>query len=411
MHIPFLLRAVALAAALIPLTATAAPLSLDAALDLAVQRSESAHSARAGAASASEMARASGQLPDPMLNVGVENLPVTGSDRFSTAREPMTQKVVGISQEWVSQEKRSARQAAAQASVTREMAQAQVAIADTRLQTAMAYLDAYYAAEALKLTTANEHHANEELAASRARLASSTGGSQDVLALTAALGMSEDESAEIAQQQSAAKVVLQRWVGAPAEDLLPVQVLLIPTEQDYVASHPLVVAAQRDIEVARHEAAFAATNRNPNWTWSVSYGQRVGNSDMVSVGVSIPLPVSRAERQDRETSSKLAMVEKSEAALNEATRVATSEFLALASDTQRLQERIERYRSAVARPAQQRTAAAMAAYRSNQATLAMLFEARHAELEIQRKVLTLQRDLAKTQAQLAYRPLALGAQQ
>ena len=132
---------------------------------------------------------------------------------------------------------------------------------------------------------------------------------------------------------------------------------------------------------------------------------------MVSVGVSIPLPVSRAERQDRETSSKLAMVEKSEAALNEATRVATSEFLALASDTQRLQERIERYRSAVARPAQQRTAAAMAAYRSNQATLAMLFEARHAELEIQRKVLTLQRDLAKTQAQLAYRPLALGAQQ
>jgi outer membrane protein TolC len=411
MHFPFLLRAVALAAALIPLGANAAPLTLDAALDLAVQRSESTHSARAGAASASEMARAAGQIPDPMFNVGVENLPVTGSDRFSTAREPMTQKVIGISQEWVSREKRSARQAVAQASVTREMAQAQAAVADTRLQTALAYFDAYYAAEMLKLTTANEHHAREELAASRARLASSTGGSQDVLALTAALGMSEDESAEIAQQQSAAKVALQRWVGAAADELLPIQSLLIPTDQDYVASHPLVVAAQRDIEVARHEAAFAATNRNPNWTWSVSYGQRVGNPDMVSVGVSIPLPVSRVERQDRETSSKLAMVEKSEAALNEATRIATAEYQALASDAQRLQERIERYRGAVATPAQQRTAATMAAYRSNQASLAMLFEARHAELEVQRKVLTLQRELAKTQAQLVYRPLALGAQQ
>jgi Cu/Ag efflux protein CusF len=188
MHISFVLRAVALAAALIAAPARAAPLSLDAALDLAVQRSESAHSARAGAASAGEMARAAGQLPDPMLNVGVENVPVTGSDHFSTAREPMTQKVVGISQEWVSHEKRSARQAAAQAAVTREMAQAQAVVADTRLQTAKAYLDAYYAAEALKLTIANEHHAHEELAASRARLASSTGASQDVLALTAALG-------------------------------------------------------------------------------------------------------------------------------------------------------------------------------------------------------------------------------
>jgi hypothetical protein len=132
---------------------------------------------------------------------------------------------------------------------------------------------------------------------------------------------------------------------------------------------------------------------------------------MVSVGVSIPLPVARAERQDRETSSKLAMVEKSEAALNEATRVATADYRALAGDDGRLQERIERYRSAVATPAQQRTAAAMAAYRSNQATLAMLFEARHAELEVQRKVLSLQRDLAKTQAQLVYKPLSFGARQ
>src|ERR1019366_6377624 len=99
MDIPFLLRAVAVAAALIPLAANAAPLSLDAALDLAVQRSESAHSARAGAASASEMARAAGQPPDPMLNVGVENWPVPGAARFSPAREPMTQKIIGFTQE------------------------------------------------------------------------------------------------------------------------------------------------------------------------------------------------------------------------------------------------------------------------------------------------------------------------
>ena len=77
-----ILRAVALTAALLPATwAVAAPLSLDQAVDLAVQRSQMARSARAGAVSAAEMARAAGQHPDPMLTFGIDNLPATGSSR------------------------------------------------------------------------------------------------------------------------------------------------------------------------------------------------------------------------------------------------------------------------------------------------------------------------------------------
>ncbi len=62
-------------------------------------------------------------------------------------------------------------------------------------------------------------------------------------------------------------------------------------------------------------------------------------------------------------------------------------------------------------PLKQRTAATLAAYRSNQASLVMLFEARHAEVEAQRKLLTLQRDLAKAQAQLVFKPISQGAAQ
>jgi cobalt-zinc-cadmium efflux system outer membrane protein len=40
--------------------------------------------------SAVETARAAGRLPDPTLNVGVDNLPVTGSERLSTMRDSMT---------------------------------------------------------------------------------------------------------------------------------------------------------------------------------------------------------------------------------------------------------------------------------------------------------------------------------
>jgi outer membrane protein, heavy metal efflux system len=401
--------AAAAIAAMLPALAAAAPLTLEQALELAAQRSATLRGARAGTSSAAEAARASGQLPDPMVSAGIDNLPVTGPDRFRTTADSMTMKRLGISQEWVSAEKRALRQAAAQAQVGREQVAQGVALADTRVQTALAYLDAYFAGESLKLTTLTEHHVHEEAEAAKARLASSTGTSQEVLQVTAARGVAEDESAEVRQLQAAAVVALQRWLGERPDALVSPSLPVAPDEQTYVAAHPAVVVAQRDIEIARAEASATAANRRPNWTWQASYGQRTGFSDMVSVGVSIPLPISPGERQDRDTAAKLALVDKAEASLEEATRMAAAEHRALASDAQRLAARVERYRAGVVLPARQRTQAALAGYRSNQVPLMTLFEARHAEVDTQRKLLNLQRDLAKVLAQLAFKPISGGA--
>lgn len=405
MSIP-ILRSVILIAASLPCWASATPLSLEVALTLAVDRSDAARAARAGILSSTEASRMAGQLPDPVLRVGVDNLPSTGPDRFSTTRDSMTMKRIGISQEWLSADKRAVRQAAAKAAVNREITQEQVSMASTRLQVALAYVDAAYAGETLRLTTLMEHHAHEELETSRARLSSAMGSSQEVLQLTGARGSAEDESADIRQQENAAKLALQRWVGVRPDALLPMPSVAILGEQAYLERHPLVIAMQRDLEVATQAAAVAGANRKPNWTWEVSYGQRTGYSDMVSVGVNIPLAISPAERQDRETAAKLALVQKAEADLGEARRAALAEYQTLRSDGEHLQQRIERYRTGVVIPAGQRTLAATAAYRSNQAPLVTLFEARHAEVDVQRKLLTLQRELAKTQMQLAFRPLS-----
>jgi outer membrane protein TolC len=400
------LHAAALAVALVPTLGAAAPLSFDQALSLAVQRSEAARAGRAAARSAGESSRAAGQLPDPTLSAGIDNLPVTGGDRFSTTRDSMTMKRIGISQEWVSADKRAARVAVANAMTEREAVQSRIAESEARLQVTLAYLDAWYADAALGLTAQSEHHLHEELEASRGRLAAAADASAEVLELTSSKGMAEDDSEEARQQQATAFVALQRWVGFRPDAVTPVPVFNVPSEQDFVARSPEVAGLQRDVDVARQNAAVAAKERTPNWTWQASYGQRTGYSDLVSVGVSIPLPIAPAERQDRETASKLALVDKAEADLAEATRVATADYLTLTSDAQRLQRRIDRYLTAVIAPAHQRTEAALAAYRSNQGLLTALFEARHMEVEVQRKLLTLQRDLAKVQAQLAFKPVA-----
>jgi len=403
--------AVAVAVAILPAAAVAASLTLDRALELAVQRSEAASSARAGVRSAFEAARAAGQLPDPTLRVGVDNLPVTGGDRFSTTRDSMTMKRIGIGQEWVSSEKRAARQAAADAMVGRENVSLQAAAAEVRMQTALAYVDAYFLGELLRLATLSEHHVEEQLEAAKARLSSSAGSSQEVLAMASALGVAQDESADIRQQQSAARVALERWVGVQADELSAPAGPVSFDEQAFVASHPAVMAAGRDAEVARQDAAVASSNRKPNWSWEVSYGQRTGYPDMVSFGVSIPLPLAPAQRQDRETASRLALFDKAQATLADITRIATAQYRALESDARRLADRVQRYQASVVVAAQQRTAAAVAGYRSNQLGLMTVFEARHAELEAQRKLLSLQRELAKAQAQLAFKPIVNGGAQ
>ncbi len=400
------LRAIVPIALLLPAWVGAIPLSLETALTLAVERSEAARAARAGIVSATEAAQTAGQLPDPTLRIGVDNLPATGPDRFSSTRDSMTMKRIGISQEWLSADKRAVLQAAAGALVARETTQEKVALASTRLQTALAYVDAAYAGAMLRLATLLEHHAHEELEASRARLSSAAGSSQDVLLLTAARGSSEDESAGFRQQENAARLALQRWVGVMPDALAALPSSPVPSEDAYLAGHPVVVAMQQDLDVATRAVAVADSRRRPNWTWEVGYGQRTGYSDMLSVGVSIPLPVAPAARQDRETAAKLALVQKADAELVEAKRAAVAQYQSLRSDADRLQQRIERFDANVVRIAGQRTAAATAAYRSNQTPLVTLFEARHAEVEVQRKLLTLQRDLATTQVQLAFRPLS-----
>lgn len=399
------LRAAALAAAILPALAAAAPLTLGDAVQRSVQRSEAARAARAGAMSAREAAHAAGQLPDPMLGVGIDNLPATGPERFSTTREGMTMKRIALSQEWVPAEKRALREAAAAAVVAREGANVAATLADTRLQAALAYIDAYFAGEALELARSSHHHADEALRVAKARLATGGANAPDVLALSAADGLAGDEAAEARQQLASAALALARWTGTTDEQFAAPVFPAGVDEDTFVQRHPAVVAKQREIEMARRDAAVMAANRRPNWTWEVAYGQRTGLPDLVSFGVSIPLPIAPGARQDRETAAKLAMADKAEADLAESVRAAQAEYRTLNSDAARLAERIASIRTTVLDPAKQRTAASTAAMAANQSSLAMTFEARHMELEVQRKLLGLQRELARVQAQLAFKPL------
>lgn len=108
-HTLFALLAFASAAA----HAQQAPLTLDAALQSATDRSAAMQAAQSSVRASSEAVISAGQLPDPMLKAGVDNLPVNGPQRFTIGQDFMTMRRIGIEQEWVSPEKRRLRSALA----------------------------------------------------------------------------------------------------------------------------------------------------------------------------------------------------------------------------------------------------------------------------------------------------------
>src|SRR5688572_26880356 len=62
------------------------PLTLAEAQRRAAQQSRSLVAQDAAVSASREMAVAAGQLPDPVLRMGIDNLPIDGPDQFSVAR-------------------------------------------------------------------------------------------------------------------------------------------------------------------------------------------------------------------------------------------------------------------------------------------------------------------------------------
>lgn len=92
--------AAAVMAAFLSLPAWAAePLTLPESQALAVARSQQLAASNASIAASREMAVAAGQLPDPVLKLGVDNMPINGPDRLSLSRDFMTMRRIGLSQE------------------------------------------------------------------------------------------------------------------------------------------------------------------------------------------------------------------------------------------------------------------------------------------------------------------------
>ena len=313
------LAALVVALAIVP-AAAQSPLTLSEAQRRAVERSQMLVAYSAAAAAAREMAVAAGQLPDPVATLGVNNLPINGPNAWSFTADFMTMRSVGVMQEFTRSEKREARAERFEREADKSAAERTLTLANIQRDTALAWLDRYYAEAQTAVVNDQLTQARIEVDSAESAYRAGRGSLNEILAGRSALVLLDDRQNELAKRASAARVALARWVGDAAGAPLAgkpeiATIQLDPRTLDAeLAHHPeLIVLAKRE-DVAAAEVKIAQTNKKADWSLSLMYSQRGPSySNMISVNASVPLQWDQPNRQDREVAAKLAMLDQARA--------------------------------------------------------------------------------------------------
>ena len=413
MSIPFPICRAAVAALIVAMGSpswAADPLTLMEAQRIAVGRSQQLLAQDALTVAAREQAVAAGQLPDPVLKFGIDNLPADGPDRGSLTRDFMTMRRIGIMQEIPRAEKRQLRAERFERDAQRVQAQRQLMLANVQRDTALAWLDRYYSQAMRELVQQQVEETRLQVQAADSAFRTNRGSQADVFAARAAVITLQDRFSQIDRQSRSAALMLARWVGAsaaerPTSGSPPWQSTPLQNEfsSEHLMQHPELLVISAEIDAAETEARLAQANKQSDWSVEASYSQRgPAYSNMLSIGVSIPLQWEQKNRQNREVAAKLAMVDEAKARYEDMLRNREAEVSSLLNDWHTGKERVARYRDELIPTLRQRADATLTAYRTGKSDLAGTLAARRDEIDVRMQALTLEMETARSWAQLNF---------
>ncbi|MDP3827908.1 MAG: TolC family protein [Polaromonas sp.] len=386
------------------------PLTLIEAQRIAVDRSQQLVAQEALTAAAKEQAVAAGQLPDPVLKLGIDNLPADGADRGSLTRDFMTMRRIGVMQEITRSAKRQLRSERFERDAQRVQAQRQLTLVNLQRDTALAWLDRYYTQAMRELVQQQLEETRLQIQAADIAFRAGRGSQSDVFAARSAVIQLEDRVSQISRQSRNASLMLARWVGTtdadrPLSGSPPWQTtsLQIGVSSEHIKQHPDLLAISAEIDTVETDARLAQANKQADWSVEASYAQRGPTySNMISIGVSIPLQWDQKNRQNRELAAKLALVDEARARYEDMLRNHEAEVRGWLNDWQTGKDRVARYRNELIPTARQRAEAALTSYRTGKSDLAGALAARRDELDTHMQTLTLEMETARSWAQLNF---------
>jgi len=269
----------------------------------------------ARANSLEDQAVAAGQLPDPMLRVGLANFPISGGG-FST--EGMTQAQLGFRQVIPRGRSRalSTARLRSMANVLNEGAEARSR--DVLTATRTAWLETYFWQRAEQIVSESRPFFADLANITRSMYAVGRKTQHDVLRAELELSRLDDRLIEAGRARAESQAALSRWLGDDA--YRPIAMKLpawasppsLESLRRDLAAHPTLSAASADISAMQSGVDLAGESYKAGWALDLDYGYREGflpdgrpRSDFVSLSVTVDLPFFGKNRQDRQLASAL----------------------------------------------------------------------------------------------------------
>lgn len=398
--------------------ATAAQdLSLDQAIEIAVEQAPQSLAQRAKLESSEAMAIAAGRLPDPELVLGVDNLPVTGDDAWSTSRDFMTMRKVGVMQAFPNGRKRASQRERASAMLSLAHSQAHASALDVSRETGLAWVSAYAAGQVVDQLRALQPEVELQAASARAALSSGRGSTADALAAQSEITELQDRVLQAERESAIARAELARWIGADAQRSLapmPTFDVLPDAPAKLLGSlhrHASLVTFDAQRALAESEIDLARAEKRSDWSAELTYGDRGSAfSDMVSLEFRVGLPLLSRNRQDPLISAKRAELAQLDAERDAELRMHTAEVTGALAAWETAHKRMVLYRDERLPLLRQRSRAALAGFQSGQGDLNAVLSSHIAEIEAQEAFAELTKELGQAWVFLRYLETQGGAQ-
>lgn len=290
------------------------PLTLQAAVDLAVRDNPSLAQMQSRSDSMAAIPPQKGSLPDPMLSFNAMNIP---TDTFNFSQEPMTQMQFGLMQAMPFPGKLALRE---EASAFAAMAAAED-VDEARLllvqNVKSSWWQLHYLDRAMEIVGQNQNLFRQFVAIASTKYETGDGLQQDVLLAQVELSKLLDKEIQLSGLRQQVMARLNKLLNNEANEAIVLAAQteialpdIVPESELYekaLSSRPLLNRQQFKIEAAKSRLALAHKDYYPDFKMGAFYGIRQGDNpaavggdraDFLTLKFNMTLPIFTGSKQD-----------------------------------------------------------------------------------------------------------------
>jgi outer membrane protein TolC len=381
--------AAVIATSIIIPTTSAESLSLNQAISQAIESDDWLKSSELRESAFRDESISHETLPDPVMSVGVANLP---TDSWEFDQENMTQLKVGVTQRFPGGDSRKVKARKSQLMADVNPYQRLERKAQLTRMVSHLWLDSYFADRSIQLIESDRYLFEQLVDVATARYQSALGKArqQDVVRAQLELTKLEDRLTRLHLQYETNRQLLAEWLPLeshhiPLAESLPESMssLVMPIDvlEKSIKRHPQLRINDKQVDIQQADIDLAKQSYKPGWALNASYGYRddaptgLERSDFFSVGVSFDIPVFTSNRQDKTVSAASSRKQALSIDYQLLHKKLLSQALKTQSELERLAERSSLYRDKLLKQTHEQAEASLSAYTNDDGDFADVMRA------------------------------------